>query len=92
MQSTLELRPIGEVRMPELRMRPRCRVTALKIALNTLNRPLTRPAPADENAGSGTPSPRGEGMVLIRGWRRKKHCSLDVSKFGNTHSFAVRQP
>jgi hypothetical protein len=26
-------------------------------------RPLTRPAPADENAGSGTPSPQGRGHV-----------------------------
>jgi hypothetical protein len=38
------------------------------------------------------PSPLGEGMLLIRGWRRKKPYSLNVSKPGNTHSFAVRQP
>ena len=27
-----------------------------------LKRPLTRPAPADESAGSGTPSPQGRGL------------------------------
>ncbi len=33
-----------------------------------LNRPLTRPAPADESAGSRTPSPQGLIITHIFGW------------------------
>ena len=51
------------------------------------NQPLTRPASADENAGSGTPSPQGRGLpptvgVLSRGRKGKDlRC---------THYFLIR--
>jgi len=49
--------------------------------MRMLNRPLTRPAPADETAGSGTPSPQGRGQSL--------HVRCD---FQHPHSLRLRLP
>jgi anhydro-N-acetylmuramic acid kinase len=40
-------------------------------AASPLKRPLTRPAPAGENAGGGPPSPQGRGLEIKRGGRAR---------------------